>query len=88
MNKKNVTRIYIYNNLFSNKCNRMGMNMIRMVTQNLQRVLHQIVQFVLEIIRKQTRLETVKFSKICNYIEMTRKEITWVEGVTNYIHKL
>jgi hypothetical protein len=65
----------------------MGMNMIHMVTQSLQRELNQVVQCVLEIIRKQARFETPKFSKRCNYIEMTRKEITWVEGVTNYSHK-
>jgi hypothetical protein len=41
----------------------MGMNMIRMVTQSLQRELNQVVQFVLEIIRKQARFETPKFSK-------------------------
>jgi hypothetical protein len=43
---------------------------------------------LLEIIRKQTRFKTPKFNKRCNYIEMTRKEITWVEGVTNYNHKI
>jgi hypothetical protein len=42
---------------------------------------------VLEIIRIQARFETPKFNKLCNCIEMTRKEITWVEGVTNYNHK-
>jgi hypothetical protein len=41
-----------------------------------------------EIIRKKTRFETPKFIKRCNCIEMTRKEITWVEGVTNYNHEI
>jgi hypothetical protein len=42
---------------------------------------------VLEIIKIQARFETPKFNKRCNCIEMSRKESTWVEGVTNYIHK-
>jgi hypothetical protein len=42
---------------------------------------------LLETTRKQTRFETPKFNKICNCIKMTRKEITWVEGVANYNHK-
>jgi len=40
MNKTNVIRIWIYNNLFSNKSSRMGMNMIHMVTQILQKELN------------------------------------------------
>ncbi len=46
-----------------------------------------LVIILLEIIRKQAWFETPKFNKRCNYIEMIRKEITWVEGVTNYNHK-
>jgi hypothetical protein len=42
---------------------------------------------VLGTTRKQARFETSKFNKRCNCIEMTRKEITWVEGVINYNHK-
>jgi hypothetical protein len=45
------------------------------------------ILFVLEITRKQARFEAPKFNKRCNCIEMTRKEITWVENVTNYNHK-
>jgi hypothetical protein len=41
----------------------------------------------LEITRKQAWFETPKFDKKCNCIEITKKEITWVEGVTNYNHK-
>jgi hypothetical protein len=44
------------------------------------------ILFVLEITRKQARFEAPKFNKKCNCIEMTRKEITWVESVTNYYH--
>ncbi len=44
---------------------------------------------LLETTRKQARFETPKFNKKkCNYIEMTRKEVTWVESVTNYNHKI
>jgi len=50
-------------------------------------ILLEIPHLVLEITREQARFETPKFNKRCNYIEMTRKEITWVEGVTNYNHK-
>jgi hypothetical protein len=45
------------------------------------------ILFILEITRKQARFEAPKFNKQCNCIEMTRKEITWVEGVTNYNHE-
>jgi hypothetical protein len=47
----------------------------------------EIPLLVLETTRRQARFETPKFNKKCNYIEMTRKEITWVKGVTNYNHK-
>jgi hypothetical protein len=47
----------------------------------------EIPHLVLKTTRKQARFETLKLNKRCNYIEMTRKEITWVEGVTNYNHK-
>jgi hypothetical protein len=47
----------------------------------------EIPHLVLETTRRQARFETPKFNKRCNYIEMTRKEITRVEGVTNYNHK-
>jgi hypothetical protein len=36
--------------------------------------------------KKQARFETPKFIQICNCIEMIRKKITWLEGVTNYNH--
>jgi hypothetical protein len=47
----------------------------------------EIPHLALETTIKQTMFETPKINKRCNYIEITRKEITWVKGVTNYNHK-
>ncbi len=41
---------------------------------------------ILETTGKKARFETPKFNNRCNCTEMRRKEIAWVEGVTNANH--